>query len=190
MGIVAVGDSMETAMTTLTDVLGEASGDQVEESPWDDEVYWPTKIGACNTATGYACFDYLRFVHWDRFGLSVIFSDAVHDDSASPSDDDYWLQVEPRLGGYTYSGNEAASFATPQGVTVGTTAAELSAIYGDAVNFWFGCDLSVGFTVAMPTGWIWGRFGVTADEPDEPEDIDPAADIVTLGAGPNSMSTC
>jgi hypothetical protein len=76
--------------------------------------------------------------------------------------------------------------ATPQGVTVGTTAAELSASYGDAVDFWSGCE-GVGFTVAMPTGWIWGRFGVTGDEP---EDIDPAAEIVTLGAGPNSMSTC
>jgi hypothetical protein len=75
LGIVLLGDPMEDAIATLTDLLGPQSGDRLTEAPFGEEGEMGGGQMACWTATGTTCIDYLRVVSWDALGLCVVFSD-------------------------------------------------------------------------------------------------------------------
>jgi hypothetical protein len=136
LGVVILDSPMEEVLDTLIEHLGPPSSDHVQESPFGNEDYVPTKIGACNSATGYACFDYIRWVHWDAVGLFATFADVTVNETATPGDDDYYLQAAPNMTGYSYSGGTAgALLTTAEGISVGSSAADLGETYGEALAF-------------------------------------------------------
>lgn len=114
------------------------------------------------------CFDYLRTVGWDDVGLYVLFSDITVNPEAQSSDDsdDFWIEVEPGLRGYGYAGGESPLLLTADGITIGSTTADLLAL-GDRVKFWWNeCGGGLEFRIRdavvstdqpiWTEGFMWG----------------------------------
>lgn len=166
LGIVSFGDPVDEVVATLIDLVGTPSHDQLYESPFDLPRGWQGDDrgpDACfmGTGSGYACFDYLRFVDWEDVGLWLVFSDLEANPEANPTDHDYFVQVAPSLQSYDYTGSdEWPPLYTVDGITVGSTTADLVAL-GDRVEFaWTECGGIVDFSIAdqdgTGDGYTWG----------------------------------
>ncbi len=200
LGLISFGDPEHEAVGLLTRLLGEPSRDSIVREPIIDHLYAPNKIAACNTATGYACFDYIRHLSWDEVGLRLTLADLNINESATAGGGDYYLQTSPNLRAYSYGGGEGVlQLATPEGITVGSTLAELRKAYGDRVTTgWDECANKAFYQVhEAPTessshpasteqGLIWGFFSgeLAPVDPDDP--ISPAARIGSVNAGARS----
>lgn len=199
LGVVSFGDPVDDVVAILTDLLGPASHDHVEESPFEVPIEgWhrgDSGPDACHYATtGYICFDYIRFMAWEAAGLSVSFSDLAIDRRASPDDDQPWVQVPPGLQSYSYrAGDTEPLWHTTHGITIGSTVTELQAL-GDLVTFHFNaCGDSVDFAIADPDGTnegqIWGYLDGTDWEAFiESGLVDPEATVQSFQAG--AQSSC
>ncbi len=194
LGVVSFGDPMDDVIAILTGALGEPSSDIVMEAPFDSG-YEGIDRGpmACNTATGYACFEYLRWMSWKETGLGVTFLDVREDPGAEAGEDDYYPQAPPNLQAYSYWGGEADGlFATIRGVTVGTTVEELQKL-GDDVRFSSdACGGVIAFGIVDPTasnGIVWGWLDAQSGEWERFEEsgaLNPGATVASLGAGARS----
>jgi hypothetical protein len=168
LGIVSFDDPVAEVVAILTGLLGPASYDQVEESPF--EVPWEggwsrgdSGPDACHAVTtGYICFDYIRFMAWETAGLWVIFSDLMVNEEANLGGDGGWVKVPPSLQGYSYRGGDVGPVAyAAHGITIGSTVTELQAL-GDLVTFHFNaCGDSVDFAIADPDGTNEGDLGLS-----------------------------
>jgi hypothetical protein len=191
-------------MTILTDLFGPPSSDQLLESPFEPFEGWtgPDRgVDACHATTGFVCFDYIEFVVWGDLGLWVTFSDLTVNPEAVPGDEDYIHEVAPSLQGYIYSGGDSDQLAyTAEGITIGSTVAELRRVYGDAATFGLGCVEVPEFSVKDPSSaeGNWFRGSLEFDEPYEwkeldsghvdPESLDPDATVRQVEAG--AQSSC
>ena len=110
LGIVSLGEPVESAIETLSGLVGAPDSDEALTGPWPD-------ASGCPGATGYGCVDYLRFVEWD--GLRLVFTDGSPTGAATP----------PVLKGWAYSGEPG--LYTSSGVSIGTTVEELQNIAGE-----------------------------------------------------------
>ena len=157
LGIATVGDPVDDVFSLLIDRFGPPSSDWLFESPFDVPPEWegdPRGPAACHegTHTGLMCFDYLRTVDWEEVGLYVLFSDiAVNPEVYSSDDhDDFWIEVEPGFQGYGYAGGEGLLLYTADGITIGSTTADLLAL-GDRVTFWWDeCRGDIEFKILDP----------------------------------------
>lgn len=194
LGVVSLGDPMDDVVTTLTEALGDPSSDIVMQAPFDSG-YEGNDRGpmACNTATGYACFEYLRWMSWNAAGLGVTFLDSTEDPGAEVGSDDYFLQVPPNLQGYDYWGGYADGLIyTSHGITIGSTVEDLQAL-GDIVRF-FGdaCGGQIAFGITDPAagnGFIWGWLDAPSREWEAFEEsgvLSPEAFVDSLAAGARS----
>lgn len=189
LGVVTVGDPMDSAVAALAGLLGSPSFDQVTEAPFGDEGEMGSGMMACWTATGTTCIDYLRVVGWDGVGLWVLFSDWTR---SAPSSEDWEPEpAPPNLRGYEYRGGpDQVVLSTYVGVTVDSTVGDLVEAYGDALTFSYDeCAFNIaGFYVVDLTeyagydghnsGIDWGLWGEFSGLPDSPE-----ATLVSIGAG-------
>ena len=111
-GVVSFGDRVDGVMAVLTDRLGVPTHDELYESPFEVPSGWHGDRrgpSACHvTTTGYACFDYVRFVSWEDNGVWVIFSDIEANAEAATDGEDYWAQVPPSFQGYSYAGGDGS----------------------------------------------------------------------------------
>lgn len=148
-----------TALRVLNSYLGTPTDDVIATSPFGPDGELGRGPQGCNTATGYACFDYLRFVTWDHVGLSVVLGDWT---VAPNADGDEELAIAPpNLRAYTYWGGEAGpTLFTAEGITIGSSVRDLRAAYDGAISF--GNDLYCGGTTAA------SQFSIEAD-PSEPD---------------------
>lgn len=202
LGVVVFGDPVENVMTILTDLFGPPSYDRLLESPFDAfaDTGGPYRgPNACNTLTGHVCFDYIRFVSWGDVGLGVVFADSTFEAAAS-SDDVTLVKAPPGFRGYTYSGGDGDQLAhTAEGITIGSTVADLRRVYSDAVTFGLDvCGEVPEFSVKDPSsaesGWFRGS--LEFDEHCEwkmldsghvdPESLDPDATVRLVAAGVQS----
>ncbi len=149
LGVVSFGEPVDEVLTLLTERLGPPTEDELYESPFEVPSGWQGDErgpDACHAGSpGYICFDYVRTVWWEEPRLWVLFSDLEVDSEAVPGDDDYWVQVPASFQGYGYSGG--GSLYTVDGITVGSTTAELLSL-GPLVSFeWNPCGDFVDFTI-------------------------------------------
>jgi hypothetical protein len=193
LGIVLFGDPMARVIAVLTDLFGDPSGDSIQESPFGYEDETPSKIASCNTATGYACFDYLRFVSWGDMGLLLVFADLMVNEAADHGADDYYLQVPPNLQGYSYGGGDTGlTLTTAEVITTGSTVADLQDAYGDAVEFHsHTCGEVPEYTVTDPNSANGGMFGGLLGGTDwetfeESGYLNPDATVESIRAGAKS----
>ena len=194
LGAVSLGDPMDDVVTTLTEALGDPSSDIVMQAPFDSG-YEGIDRGpmACNTATGYACFEYLRWMSWKEAGLGVTFLDSTKDPGAEVGSDGSFVQVPPNLQGYDYLGGYADGLIyTSHGITIGSTVEDLQAI-GDIVRF-FGdaCGGQIAFGIIDPAagnefiwGWLDARLGEW-EAFEESGELNPEATVDSLAAGARS----
>jgi hypothetical protein len=163
LGVVSFSDPVDDVMAMITASFGTPTYDMLYESPFDVPPGWhgdDRGPDACfvGTGTGYACYDYLRLVDWEEVGLWLVFADLDIDPEAIPGDDDYFVQVPPSLQGYDYGGGDTmAPLSTADGITIGSTSADLLAL-GDRVEFaWTECGGIVDFSITDTSGgFIWG----------------------------------
>lgn len=149
LGVASFGEPVDEVLALLTERLGPPTEDESYESPFEVPTGWQGDErgpDACHAGSpGYVCFDYVRTVWWEEPILWVLFSDLEVDSEAVPGDDDYWAQVPASFQGYSYSGGEP--LYTVDGITVGSTTAELLSL-GPLVSFeWNPCGDSVDFTI-------------------------------------------
>jgi hypothetical protein len=136
LGVVLFGDLVDDVMATMTRLLGEPQGDTVSEAPFGEEGDLGSGPEACRSALGTVCFEYLRVVEWESFGLTIVFSDSEVSFPASDHDDRELQPAEPNLRGYRYSDRNAElPLFTEHGITVGSTVGELVDAYGDRLGF-------------------------------------------------------
>jgi hypothetical protein len=164
-----------TALRVLTSHLGPPTDDVVETSPFGLNGELGKGPPGCNTATGYACFDYIRFITWERAGLSVVLGDWT---DAVTADGNWELAAAPpNLRAYTYWGGSAGpTLSTAAGITIGSSVEDLRRAYDDAIAF--GNDIFCGgttaagqFSLAAGTGEPgWLRGGLT-ESPSSPESV-------------------
>jgi hypothetical protein len=181
LGIVRFGDPMGEVIATLSDVLGEPYRDRILEAPFGDEGDLGGGQMACWTATGTTCIDFLRIVHWDKVGLTILISDWT----VTPPDSDYYdrelQQAPPNLRGYSYTGgDDRASLFTERGVTVGATIDQLSDTYGDRLSLSEDeCVFDIaGFQVVVDAEGLIGLWGELSTSPDSPDAV-----VRSIGAG-------
>jgi hypothetical protein len=188
--VVSFGDPVEDVMVVLTDLFGPPSSDQLYESPFDvyDDTGPDRGPEACNTLTGYFCFDYIRHVSWGDVGLGVTFSDLM------VNDDGYWRQVPPNLRGYSYgAGDTGPTASTVHGITVGSTVKDLQAL-GDEVTFGYDdCGGVVVFSINYSDSTSDGRIngyllGTDSEAFSESGYVNPDATVLSLSAG--AQSSC
>lgn len=190
LGVVSFGDPMDQAMVVLTEHLGAPSYDDIVDAATVSSVSGgDSGFNACQSVTGYPCFDYARFVGWDTVGLLVVFADLTTNEAANPGDSDNLAQVPPNLRGYSYGGvDTGTSFHTPQGITAGSSVAQLLAL-GDQVRFWADdCPEAVAFAITeeppADDGTIRGRMdGTDWDAFRDSGHLNPGATVRSLEAG-------
>lgn len=190
LGVVSFGDSMRQVMVVLTEHLGAPSYDDIVDAATVSSVSGgDSGFNACQSVTGYPCFDYARFVGWGNVGLLVVFADLTTNEAANPGDSDSLAQVPPNFRGYSYGGGETgASFHTIQGITAGSSIAQLLAL-GDQVRFWADdCPEAVAFAIAeepeADNGAIRGRIdGTDWDSFRDSGYLNPGATVRSLEAG-------
>jgi hypothetical protein len=136
LGVVLFGDPVDDVMATMTRLLGEPQGDTVSEAPFGEEGDLGRGPEACRSALGTVCFEYLRVVEWESFGLTTVFSDSEVSLPVSDYYDRELQPAEPNLRGYRYSDRNAElRLFTEHGITVGSTVGELVDAYGDRLGF-------------------------------------------------------
>lgn len=206
LGIVSLGNPADDTLAILIDHLGAPDDDSLYESPFDLPPDWEGDdrgTAACHegTHTGLVCFDYLRTVDWDAVGLYVLFSDITVNPEAQPSDDfdDFWMEVEPSFQGYGYRGGEGSLLATADGITIGSTAADLMTL-GDRVTFWWNdCVEGIEFRIdgqgvstdesTLTAGFIWGSLD-DRDLSHFEETGQPHQGAVVTGLGVGQRGSC
>jgi hypothetical protein len=187
LGMVSFGDPMSQVMVVLTEHLGAPSNDDaIDAADVSSASGGDSGFNACQSVTGYPCFAYARFVAWDTAGLSVAFMDVTVNEGAEPGGG--LVQGSPNLRGYGYWGYSAQ---TPQGLTVGSTVAELESLGGLVTYGSDACGDSVGFTVDDPDpengGPIMGElYGVDWQTFVETGYVDPVATVGNIHAGARS----
>ena len=190
LGVVSFGDPMYQVMVVLTEHLGAPPYDYIVDAATVSSVSGgDSGFNACQSVTGYPCFDYARFVGWGNVGLLVVFADLTTNDVANPGDGDHLAQVPPNFRGYSYGGgDDGASFHTLQGITVGSSVAQLLAL-GDKVRFWADdCPKAVAFAIAeeppVDDGAIRGWLdGTDWDAFRDSGYLNPGATVQSLEAG-------
>ena len=183
LGVVSFGDPMDDVIATLTERLGPPTGDRIEQSPFG-VAEGDSGPAACNTVTGYLCYDYIRWASWSHIGLWITIADV--------NGDGWGEKGAPNLRGYTYgAGDAGAVLHTLHGITVGTTVDELQAL-GDLVTFGVdGCGEVIRFTASdaggSVTGWISGaEDGSDVEAFMESGYLDPNVTVRDVGAGQES----
>jgi hypothetical protein len=174
---------MESVIAVMTERLGPPDNDSVSESPFDGD----SGYNACQSATGYPCHDYLRWITWTNIGIRLQFSDVIGDGRGGE-------KGAPNLRGYQYrTGEDGLPLQTEQGITPGWTVAQLQDL-GDFVAFGAdACVVNVMFSVTDPDstdeGAVWGSItGTDAQSFFDTGAIDPDALVESIGAGP--WSSC
>ena len=115
LGVVTFGEPADSAVVLLIERLGAPS------SEWQFTLPGPPD-GGCRLATGYGCDGYFRSLSWDQLGLAVVLIDN------SPYRDD----GAPHFAGWAYWERAGGlRLATPEGIGIGATVADLEAIYAD-----------------------------------------------------------
>ena len=141
LGVVAFGDEMQEATATLIGLLGES--DESQSEAWlGDSTVW---------------------VHWEKEGLNVFFSDS------SRYRDDGVIH----LFQWSYSGLE---FTTRDGFGVGATVEDLRSAYGDRLTITDFTDCGVSRNELSLDNAI--RFNLGAGDP-----VDPDSRVEALYAG-------
>jgi tetratricopeptide (TPR) repeat protein len=182
LGIVSFGDPMDNVLATLSDLFGPPVDFVDAESPFEGGEFGDRGPFACTEHWGYVCFDYVRTVWWD-VGVQLVFADFTVNESADPVDDDYYLQVPPNVRGYSYFGLLGSDWATAEGLTIGSTVADIHNLYGDAVRFGMSCgevtthfflvDHDIGGVLLGDDPEILAEFGY----------VDPDATVAIIYAG-------
>jgi hypothetical protein len=182
---------MPDVIATLTARLGPPSADWSQEAPFEEEALHEDDMRPCFFATGgYACFDFLGTVQWEDVGLWLVFADVMVRDGADRGDDDYYVRVEPNLRGYSYrAGDTSVSLSTVEGLTTGSSVADLLDLYGDAVRFSLDCgEADITYFVADPeargdrgfAGWLQGEDPQAFVETDQ---VNSDATVTSIAAG-------
>jgi hypothetical protein len=140
LGVVTFGDPADDVIAALTGFFGPPDTDSTSQRT--DDLAPPG--GVCGG--GYACWDYVRWASWDSAGLWLVFSDLWW----QPGGDTPPPRVPMTFVGYGSTG----VFQTEEGVGVGSTVADLEAVYGPA--------LTVGIQEDLP------YFAIHLDEHDTP----------------------
>lgn len=152
LGLVRFGDPVDQTVVALVAVLGPPTTDDIEIGPFIN--YLPYGFGADN---------YFRFVRWERPDLWVAFSDSDH-----PGESASFI-------GWGYRGSGAGmELVTPEAIGVGSTADELSAVFGDALII-SSDEFGVHWRLANGLG------GELSDDP-----ADPASRVTTIWGGTQS----
>jgi hypothetical protein len=183
LGVVSFGDPMDDVIATLTERLGPSTGDRIEQSPFG-VAEGDSGPAACNTVTGYLCYDYIRWTSWSHIGLWITIADV--------NGDGWGEKSAPNLRGYTYgAGDAGAVLHTVHGITVGTPVDELQAL-GDLVTFGVdGCAEEMNFTASDAGGSVTGWISGAEDDSDvdafmESGYLDPGATVLDVSAGQQS----
>lgn len=139
LGVTAFGDMPEYTLAALTAALGEPSSDTTEPAF--------SSFGTCPGTT-------LRAVEWG--GLVVLITDGATA---------YGIESGPHFFAYMYRSDDSLGLATPEGVGLGSTVAELRAAYGEQVRVnpeqeVFGPSFEVG---AYGPGGVYGLLDGTDD---------------------------
>jgi hypothetical protein len=121
IGAVTFGTEAEAVIFTLAALYGPPTAD----------TGWQPSIGPFGTCDGSES----RGVSFG--GLTAIFGD-----SSLYRDDG-----ERHFFAYTYTGGTPPGMTTPNGITVGSTVAEVKAAYGDGATFFEDPDLGTGFYI-------------------------------------------
>lgn len=190
LGVVSFGDPMDQVIDVLTEHLGAPSYDDTVDAATVSSVSGgDSGFNVCQSVTGYPCFDYARFVGWHTVELLVVFADLTMNEEVNPGDSDYLAQVPPNFRGYSYGGGDTgAPFHTPQGITAGSSVAELLAL-GDQVRFWADdCPEAVAFEIAADPSADDGTIRGWMDSTDwdafrDSSHLNPGATVRSLEAG-------
>lgn len=139
LGVTAFGDMPEYALAALTAALGEPSSDTTEPAF--------SSYGTCPGTT-------LRAVGWG--GLVVLITDGATA---------YGIESGPHFFAYMYRSDDSLGLATPEGIGLGSTVAEVRAAYGEQVRVnpeqeVFGPSFEVG---AYGPGGVYGLLDGTDD---------------------------
>jgi hypothetical protein len=191
LGAVTFDDPVDEAIATLTKLFGPPSSDWVTQSPFG-VAEGDSGPAACNTLTGYPCFDYIRFLIWDDVGMSVVIGDWV----VTRTGDDYYdrerAQAAPNLRGYSYWGGDSGPVLfTAEGITIGSTVEDLAAAFGEDLGFDCGEILEFSVTIdAEGRKGVRGHLsGVYLDASLVTiEAIDRDTEVLSIGAG--AASSC
>jgi len=133
LGAVSFGQDEETTMAILTGFLGPPTGGGFCDDPG-------FASGDC-TGAGYGWCEYVRNVHWEMGGLSIVIA---------ACDDEYDDPDAPVL--IAWSVGRDSQLQTPDGVGIGVTLGELGAIYDVRVAAVPGCGEALGIEINAPDG--------------------------------------
>lgn len=118
LGIVALGQPMASAIPLLEARFGLPTSEHVADDTSCEGSGYEGTATCCFAATGYGCDKLFRALTWRDLGLSVIFSDRG-----------YRIDGVPHLTFWSFAGAQGA-IATEEGITTGTSVAEVRAAYG------------------------------------------------------------
>ncbi len=175
-------DSMDSVLSDLIDLLGPPSADRVVTS-----ADLPPELGGDGDLfpmVAYPAIEYFRSVHWNGVGLEVMFSDR----NATPFE-----QWPPPPGPAVFNGwivsdpgEFGAYLRTANGAGLGTSLAELEALYGFALTRYPDVDELAGdwhFSIDSGLqGWYEGETLRISGRLDS-DPLDPPTHVSRLQAG-------